>query len=98
VASQDIKRNETSNRMNDSFDELREEDACSLGEVEVQDSANNLVEGHVLAPRLFVVDCENGEAREYLSQEQIKVFAEKAERDECFSKQEEMGGGVSSLS
>lgn len=50
--------------MNDSFDELREEDACSLGEVEVQDSANNLVEGHVLAPRLFVVDCENGEARE----------------------------------
>lgn len=57
--TQHIKKEDKSNRMNESFDRLMLEEDCSVGEVEWQDGEK--LDGNPLAPRLFVVNPRRNE-------------------------------------
>lgn len=74
--------------MNESFDRLPLDDACSVGEVEWTDSANNTVGSKVIPPRIFIVNPTLNEGHEMYSLEQVNKFLSNSNKKDCFTSEE----------
>lgn len=81
--TEEVKKEDKANRLNESFDRFPMDDACSIGEVEWTDSANNKVDGRILAPRLFIINPELNEGCEYHDHQQINGFVSYASNKQC---------------